>query len=135
MATNGGADALSELLQRFVVALQVEEGLVDRVDLNLLDLGAQGGHHTPREVAIEGEVGREDNTSVSFEQSARLEVGLPHADPDRLRLVRTCYHAPVVVGQYDHGPPLQIGTEDSLTRDKEVVAVAKSVHCKLRIKN
>ena len=40
MATNGGADALSELLQWLIVAFQVEEGLVDRVDLNLLDLGA-----------------------------------------------------------------------------------------------
>lgn len=65
---------------------------------------------------------------MPFGQFAHLEEGMPHADAERLGLVRARDDAAVVVRQHDDGAPLQLGAEDPFARSEEVVAVAESVH-------
>ena len=129
IAAYRAADVPSQLLQSSGFdAPQVEERLVDGVYLGGGNHAAERPDHAPRHVAVEVEITRKDGYIMPFFEVADLEIGVSHADAERLGLVRARDHAAVVVRQHDDGPPLQFGAEDPLARGEEIIAVAKSVH-------
>lgn len=129
IAAYRAADVPSQLLQPSGFdAPQVEERLVDGVYLGGGNHAAERPDHAPRHVAVEVEITRKDGDAVPFFEVADLEIGVSHADAERLGLVRARDHTAVVVRQHDDGPPLQFGAEDPLARGEEIIAVAKSVH-------
>ena len=60
-----------------------------------------------------------------------LEDGLTHLEPQRLRLVRPCYHTTVIIREYSHGLILQVWSEYPLTGGVEIIAVYKGYHATL----
>ena len=63
---------------------EAEEGLVDRIDLQIARLLAEGGHDALREIAVDREVGGEDADAVGFAGATHLEIGRAHRDTQRL---------------------------------------------------
>ena len=59
---------------------------------------------------------------------ANLEEWIAHLYTESLCLVAACYGTAVVVREHDDGTSLKVGAEDSLTRDKKVVAVGEGKH-------
>lgn len=121
-------DAAAHRIERLIDPLQIEKGLVDGVNLERGDQLPQRGHHTPRQVAIEREIGRKECDAIAFDGGAHLKKGLSHPYSEGLGLVRAGDDAAVVVRQHDHRPTVQIGSENALAGDVEIVAVAKAEH-------
>ena len=57
-----------------------------------------------------------------------LEHRLSHLDAQAFGLVGTGYGAAVVVGEHDYRQAFEIGPEDPLAADEEIVAVGQGVH-------
>ena len=128
VAADGAPDAAAQLVEGAVDAPQVEEGLVNRVDLDAGNQRAQRRHHPPRHVAVEGEVGREDCHLPPLDERPHLVEGLPHADAEGFGLVRAGDDAAVVVREHHDGASHEVGPEDTLAGGVEVIAVGKGEH-------
>ena len=61
-------------------------------------------------------------------RGTEFEHRLTHLDAEALGFVGAGYGAAVVVGEYDHRPAFEVGPEDPLAADEEVVAVGQGVH-------
>ena len=65
---------------------------------------------------------------VSPHDVGYLEQRRTHAYAQSLGLIAACDGTAVVVREHDDRPSVQIGTEQTLARDEEVVAVGKGIH-------
>ena len=104
-------------------AREAEEGLVNRVHLQVRREVAQHAHHPGGEVAVEGVVGTAHLHAPALELGAAQVPGVAHLDPERLGLVAARDHAAVVIGQHHHRHAAQLGLKQPLARGVEVVAV------------
>lgn len=104
-------------------APQVDETLVYRVNLLPWAELADDRHHPPRQIPVESVVAGQHHDPVLPHNVPHLEQRHPHADAQRLGLVRSGHHAAVVVRQHHHRPSLEPGVEHPLTGDVKVVAV------------
>ena len=69
-----------------------------------------------------------DGDIVSLDDIFNLEVGVAHLDTQCLSLVAARYGTAVVRREHDDWPPNEVGAEETLTRDVEVVAVGEGEH-------
>ena len=104
---------------------ETQEGFVDRIDLEVTRLLSEGGHHALGEIAVDGEVGREDADAVRFAGPTHLEIGRAHRDAQRLGFGRTRDHAAVVVREHHDRHADERRIEGALARGVEVVAVGE----------
>ena len=91
-------------------------------------MSAEDRHHTVGEVAIECEVRRETNDAVLVDERAYLVEGCAHRYAEGFGFVRARDDTAVVTGKDDDGSVFEVGTEDPLAGDEEVIAVGESVH-------
>ncbi len=103
--------------------VNLQKGLIDRVDFNRRAEGRQRLHHTGGHVGIQGIVGRQNGDIVLFEKGVGLETGHSHCDTEGLGFVASSDNAAVVVGQNNHRPTAQHWRKDPLARDIKVIAV------------
>ena len=102
-----------------------QEGLVDRIHLEVACLLAEGGHHAFGEIAVDLEVGREDPDAMGFASTTDFEIRRTHRDTQRLGLGRTRDHAAVVVRQHHDRHADQRRVEGTLARGVEIITVGE----------
>lgn len=107
---------------------KVDEALVYGVDLLLRYDRPDHAHHTAREIAVEDVVARADGDLLLLHQVTDLEEWYTHRDAECLGLIGPTDDAAVVIGETDDGSVAQLGPEDPLATDVEVVAVDETVH-------
>ena len=110
-------------LEPVLEAAEAEEGLVDRVDLQLAAEVRQDAHHPRRQVAVEGVVRATHHDAAAGVAVLHEVPGVAHDDPEGLGLVRAGDDAPVVVRQDHDRHAAQGGLEEPLAGGVEVVAV------------
>ena len=107
-------DLQSEVPQRGGFdARKIHETFVDGIDLGSGGVRFKGIHNPRTDVPIEFQIGRKDSDVVALEERFLLIVGIAHLQPERFCFITPGNDAPVVIRQYDDGPPVQIGGEQS----------------------
>ena len=109
-------------------AVDVHEGLVDGIGLQVRGVHPQHLGHAGRQVAVQGVVAGEDGDAPPTHQVADLVERRAHGHADRLGLVALGHHAAVVVGKDHHGLSAQVGAEQALAVGVEAVAVHQGDH-------
>ena len=102
-----------------------QESFVDRVDLEVTRLLAEGGHDAFGEIPVDREIGREDAHTVGFTGATHFEIRCAHRDAQRLRFGRTRHHAAIIVRQDHDRHADQRRVEGALARGVEVIAVGE----------
>ena len=103
-------------------AAHVEVRLVEPDDLDALDGPAHDLHDPPRDLAVGGEVGRQEHRLRA--QPPRARRGHRRAHPEAARLIaRGRHHRARPAPRDDHRQPAQLGPAPQLDRDVEGVAI------------
>ena len=135
--TDAGRDAHApensspDLPRQSVVLLiggKVDEALVYGVDLLLRHDRPDHAHHAAREISVKNIIAGTDADVLPLHQVPDLEKWHAHRDAECLRLIGPADDAAVVIGETDDGSVAQLGSEDPLATDIEVVAVDQTVH-------
>ena len=111
-----------------VHSVQIDEAFINTVAEVCGSLLTDYIHHAAGELGIKLIVGREDGYLPVRKLLLQFEIRHAGLDAEGLGLVAAGNHAAVVVAEHNHGPPLQVRTEDTLTGDVAVVAVDYAVH-------
>ena len=84
--------------------------------------------HTTRQFSIKFIIAREDSYLLTRKLLGQLIIGHTCLDTQFLSFVTARNNTPIVVRKHNDGLVLQVGSEDSLTRNVAIIAVDDSVH-------
>ena len=104
-------------------AREVQKTFVDAVHLLLWGKPPQNAHHAFAHVGIEGIVAGQGDDAESGGTQLPLKPGRAHGNADGFGFGGPGNNASVIIGQNNDGSVPELGLEDPLTRDIEIVAV------------
>ena len=134
---DGYADALADMVcELFEVGLapvggevvDVEVGFVDGVLLERGGVLREEAHDAAGKVGVECEVGGESGNAVLRDERAYLIERHAHLNAERLGFVGARDDTAVVVGEDDDRSAFEVGVEEPLAGDEEIIAVAEGEH-------
>ena len=89
-------------------------------------------HDAVREVSIQREIGRETDDSLFFHKAFYLIERHAHFDAECFGFVTARDHTTVVAREHHNRLPLQIGTEDTLAGNEEIIAISQGEHIAIK---
>ena len=104
-------------------AVQLAEGFINRVNLQLFHPWLQGGHHALAHVGVEGVVGAAHDHPLALEGAAYLEVGRAHGDAEGPGFGTARHDAAIVVGEHHQRPAHHRRVDHRFTGGVEIVAI------------
>lgn len=103
-----------------------DEGFVDGVDFDVLEVFFDEAHDTFGDVAVEGEVGGEAFDVCAVDDVFYFKEWGAHGDAEGFGFVGAGDDAAIVIGEDDDGMVLQVRVEEPFAGYEEVVAVYES---------